>query len=89
MHNLLERIKSIEKIIDNLQISILKKVGSYGGNLESIKNEMSMMQDSFRKMVNPIARHHVATRHTPTKIPHKKIIKKPVKRKPVKRLRKK
>jgi len=51
--NLLERIKNIEKIIDNLQISILKKVGSYGGNLENIKNEMSMMQDSFRKMISP------------------------------------
>ena len=51
--NLLERIKNIEKIIDNLQMSILKKVGSYGGNLENIKNEMSMMQDSFRKMISP------------------------------------
>ena len=53
MNNLLERIKNIEKIIDNLQISILKKVGSYGENLGNIKNEMSMMQDSFRKMISP------------------------------------
>ena len=64
--NLLERIKNMERIIDNLQISILKKVGSYGGNLESIKNEMSMMQNSFRKMVNPVAK------HAGIKIHHKK-----------------
>lgn len=83
MSNLLERLKNVEKVINNLQISILKKVGSYGGNLENIKNEMSMMQDSFRKMVNPIAK------HAGIKPPHKKIIKKPVKTKSKKILRKK
>jgi hypothetical protein len=46
-----ERIKRIETIIDNLQISILEKIGSYGKNLESIKNEMGMMQESFEKMI--------------------------------------
>ena len=49
-----ERIKKIESIIDRLQISVLEKVGSYGQGIESIKKEMSMMQDSFGKMVNPI-----------------------------------
>jgi len=48
-----ERLKKIESIIDKLQISILEKVGSYGQNLESIKKEMGMMQDSFSKMVSP------------------------------------
>lgn len=81
MTNLLERIKNIEKVINNLQISILKKVGSYGGNLENIKNEMSMMQDSFRKMVNPIVRHAGIKPH------HEKILKKPVKTKPKRILR--
>jgi hypothetical protein len=46
-----ERIKRVEEIIDKLQISILDKIGSYGKNLESIKNEMGMMQESFEKMV--------------------------------------
>ena len=50
----LERLKRIEKVMDQLQISILKKIGSYGENLESIKKEMSMMQDSFGKMVGPV-----------------------------------
>lgn len=58
IENLSERLKKIEKIIDDLQISILQKVSSYGGNLESVKKEMSMMQDSFRKMVNPIVKYN-------------------------------
>ena len=51
--NISDRLKKIETIIDQLQMSILEKVGSYGNNLESIKKEMSMMQDSFSKMVSP------------------------------------
>ena len=50
--NMEERLLKIETIIDKLQIEILKKVGSYGDNLQSIKNEMSMMQNSFGKIVN-------------------------------------
>ena len=45
-----ERLKRIETIIDNLQISILDRVGSYGKNLGNLKKEMSMMQDSFKKI---------------------------------------
>ena len=47
-----ERLKKIENTIDKLQIAILEKVGSYGQNLESIKKEMGMMQDSFSKMIS-------------------------------------
>lgn len=50
--NISERLKKIEAMIDKLQISILEKVGSYGQNLESIKKEMSMMGDSFSKMIS-------------------------------------
>jgi len=46
-----ERIKKIEEIIDKLQAAILEKVGSYGRNLDTIKNEMGMMQESFEKMI--------------------------------------
>lgn len=51
-----DRLKRIETIIDNLQIKILEKIGSYGQNLDSIKKEMSMMEDSFSKMVPEIAK---------------------------------
>lgn len=47
-----ERLKRIEAVIDKMQISILEKVGSYGSNLDSIKKEMSMMQDTFSKVAN-------------------------------------
>jgi len=53
MESISERLKKIETIIDKLQIAILEKVGSYGQNLESVKKEMSMMQDSFSKMISP------------------------------------
>ncbi len=54
--NTAERLKKIETIIDKLQIAILEKIGSYGKNLESIKKEMGMMQDSFGKVVNQAVR---------------------------------
>jgi hypothetical protein len=56
MENISDRLKKIETIIDKLQIAILEKVGSYGKNLEGIKKEMSMMQDSFSKMISPSKR---------------------------------
>ncbi len=49
-----KRLERIESIIDKFQIAILQKISSYGENLNSIKNEMSMMQDSFSKMINPL-----------------------------------
>ena len=48
-----DRLRKVENIIDKLQIAILEKVGSYGQDLGSIKKEMSMMQDSFSKMISP------------------------------------
>ncbi len=50
-----ERLKRTESVLDQLQMSILEKVGSYGQNLSSIKKEMSMMQDSFGKVINEAA----------------------------------
>lgn len=51
IENISERIKRIEEMIDKLQAAILEKIGSYGKTLESIRKEMSMMQDSFGKMI--------------------------------------
>ncbi len=47
------RLKRIENTIDQLQISILKKIGNYGENLEEVKKEMSMIENSFGKIVSP------------------------------------
>lgn len=54
IENLNERLKRIEIVFDKLQITILEKIGSYGQNLEFIKKEMNMMQDSFSKIVEPM-----------------------------------
>jgi len=53
--NISERLRRIETHIDRLQAEILEKVGSYGRGIEGVKKEMSMMQESFGKMVNGIA----------------------------------
>jgi hypothetical protein len=50
-----DRLKKIETIIDNLQASILEKIGSYGHGIENVKKEMNMMQGSFSKMINNVA----------------------------------
>ncbi len=82
--NLSERLKRIETIIDKLQISILDKVGSYGDNIESIKKEMSMMQDSFNKVISSThkttnkkhSEKHTSKKSNSKKAPKKKTSKK-------------
>lgn len=56
IENISGRIKRIESIIDKLQIAILEKIGGYGSGIESVKKEMSMMQDSFSKVINPLTK---------------------------------
>ncbi|MBU4308241.1 MAG: hypothetical protein KJ566_00390 [Nanoarchaeota archaeon] len=67
IENISERLKRIETIIDKLQISILEKIGSYGENLGSIKKEMSMMQDSFGKLVGSSTKKKTHTTHSKKK----------------------
>jgi len=67
-----KRLQRIETMIDKLQISILDKIGSYGENLGNIKKEMSMMQNSFTKMINPLADKIKKQPHTPRKKSSKK-----------------
>jgi hypothetical protein len=71
IENNTERIKRMEKMIDNLQIKILEKVGSYGENLNSVKKEMSMMQESFSKVLPELAEAKHKT-HSEHKTEHKK-----------------
>jgi len=72
-----DRLKRIESTIDEMQTAILEKVGSYGGTLQSIKKEMSMMQDSFSKVVDKAIRpHHATAEHSPSHTIHHKSSKK-------------
>ena len=53
--NISERLKKIESTINSLQSAILQKVGSYGQDLQTIKKEMGMIEDSFKKMTGEVA----------------------------------
>lgn len=73
IENISERVKRIEELMDRLQAAILERIGSYGRGLESIKKEMSMMQDSFGKMIPSLAEKEHKTRETSRKrTTHKK-----------------
>jgi hypothetical protein len=49
-----ERLKRIENFIEKLQLSILERIGDYGQDLNNIKKEIGLMQDSFSKFVSKI-----------------------------------
>lgn len=71
-----ERLKRMENIIDRLQSAILEKIGSYGEGIESVKKELSMMQDTYGKIAGAVAeRHHehhqTQQAHSETKTKHK------------------
>ena len=56
-----ERIKKIERIIDTLQSSVLRKVGDYVTNIQDIKSELIETQKTFAKLLPEIkkpAEHH-------------------------------
>lgn len=52
MESIDERLKRIEKIIDTLQSSVLRKVGDYVTNVEDIKKELVETQKTFSKIVD-------------------------------------
>ncbi|MGV8152369.1 MAG: hypothetical protein ACP5OG_04760 [Candidatus Nanoarchaeia archaeon] len=49
------RIEKMENNFNQLQIAILGKIGEYGKNIQEISKEMHMTQDSFSKILNPLA----------------------------------
>lgn len=54
LENIEERLRRMEKMFDQLQISIIEKVGSYGKNLDYLKKEVEMVEDSFSKISNKV-----------------------------------
>ena len=81
LDNATSRLKRIENTIDKLQIAILEKVGSYGRGLDSIKKEMSMMQDSFSKTLPALVSKHPHITHKKPEIKKPIVKKKTVSRK--------
>lgn len=48
-----ERLKRIEKVIDTLQSSVLRKVGDYVTNVQDLKTELVETQKTFAKLLQP------------------------------------
>jgi DNA-binding transcriptional MerR regulator len=65
-----ERLKRIEKIIDTLQSSVLRKVGDYVTNIGDIKKELIETQKSFAKLAPGMKKHTKKT--TKRKTTHRK-----------------
>lgn len=72
VENIGERLKRIEKMFDQMQVSVIEKVGTYGRGLENLKKEIGMVEDSFSKIVGDI-KHKTHSKHSkPSKKKSKK-----------------
>lgn len=49
-----QRLEKIESNFNNLQTSIIRKIGEYGEDIKNIGKEMHANQESFSKLINPI-----------------------------------
>jgi len=49
------RVDRIENVFNELQVAILKKIGSYGEDIKNISREMHTTQESFSKILDPLA----------------------------------
>lgn len=71
MSNINERLKRMEKILDQLQLSVLQKVGEYVNDVSDIKKEIQETQKSFvavqKKQVHHTHPHHEGEHHSHAK----------------------
>lgn len=58
-----DRLKRIEKVIDTLQSSVLRKVGDYVTNVQDLKSELIETQKTFAKLLPEHKSHHNAPQH--------------------------
>jgi hypothetical protein len=71
-----DRLKRIEKIIDTLQSSILRKVGDYVTNISDIKKELIETQKTFSKLVPEMKKYSSHKTTHKRKTTHKKTTRK-------------
>ena len=67
-HNKLEeldkRLIRIEDTIEELKISIIRKVGEYGADIKNISEELRETQNSFSKIINPLREKAVSMKNS-------------------------
>lgn len=49
-----ERVQKIESLFDELQMAIIRKIGSYGEDIKNISKEVQITQASFSKILDPL-----------------------------------
>jgi len=54
LENMEVRLNKVESIIDKIHSAVLDKIASYGNELQPMRKEIEMMQDSFAKVINPL-----------------------------------
>ena len=54
LRNTEKRLEKIENNFDELQLAIIKKIGTYGEDIKNISNEMRATQNSFSKIIDPL-----------------------------------
>lgn len=54
INNLDKRLTKIENILENLQNSIIRKIGDYGDDIKKISKEMAVQRESFSKILDPL-----------------------------------
>ena len=54
IHLIEKKLDKLEETMNQLQLSIIKRVGEYGEDIKSISDEMKATQDSFSKIINPL-----------------------------------
>jgi hypothetical protein len=70
MTNLNDRLKRMEKIVDQMQVSILKKVGEYMTDIQDVKQELEETQKSFVAIQNTRPSTHSVKHKTEKKEHH-------------------
>lgn len=71
LESLDERLKRLEKTIDTLQSSVLRKVGDYVTNVQDIKTELIETQKTFSKLLPEVRRQPVHHEHQHSQHSHK------------------
>ncbi|MBS3085363.1 hypothetical protein J4225_01630 [Candidatus Pacearchaeota archaeon] len=66
-----KRLVKLESVIDRINAALLDKISTYGEELSPLKKEMEMVQDSFSKLINPLA-DKAEKRHAHKKSGHRK-----------------
>ena len=78
------RLSKVESIIEQIQSSIIRKMGDYGESITNISHEIRSTQEAFAKMVNPLIDKQRGMAEEKKEIVQEQTREEPVKKKTVK-----